>query len=181
MVVEEAAAARRRAATRPVRSTPVAPPAAPAAAKARPGKPAASTAPAVKKKVPTGKKRPPERAVRAGAPRAGAASAVVAYALAQVGKPYRFATAGPNTFDCSGLAKAAYARVGVAVPHQTGSIIGRGRAVGRAELASGDLVFPSSGHVGIYIGDGRMVHAPKPGDKVKVSGIYSFWAARRLL
>ncbi len=115
------------------------------------------------------------------APDGSAAAAVVAFALAQVGKPYQFATAGPNAYDCSGLAKAAYAAVGISIPHQTGGIIERGRAVSRNELAPGDLVFPSSGHVGIAIGGGQFVHAPKPGDHVRVAPIYAFWAARRLL
>lgn len=112
---------------------------------------------------------------------ASRAAAVVAFALNQVGKPYRYATSGPSSYDCSGLAKAAYGTVGVVIPHQTGGIVRLGRRIERSQLAPGDLVFPSSGHVGIYIGGGRMVHAPKPGDHVKVAAIYSFWTARRLL
>lgn len=115
------------------------------------------------------------------APAAGRAATVVAYARAQVGKRYVFGTAGPNTFDCSGLVKAAYARVGVALPHYTGTLAGRGRAVSRAHLAPGDLVFPSSGHVGIYIGGGQIVHASTPRGGVKLSGIYKFSFARRIL
>lgn len=115
------------------------------------------------------------------APDSERTAAVVAYARAQVGKPYRFATAGPDSFDCSGLAKAAYSTIGVTIPHQTGGIVKLGRQVPRAELEPGDLVFPSSGHVGIYIGGGKMVHAPKPGDHVRIADIYAFWTARRLL
>jgi peptidoglycan DL-endopeptidase CwlO len=106
---------------------------------------------------------------------------VVAYALEQVGKPYVFAADGPDGYDCSGLVKAAYAQVGMSIPHQTGGIIGLGRPVGRNELTPGDLVFPSSGHVGIALGGGMMVHAPHPGDHVRIAPIYAFWAARRLL
>jgi cell wall-associated NlpC family hydrolase len=115
------------------------------------------------------------------APPAGAAALVVAYALAQVGKPYRFASSGPGAFDCSGLAMAAYARVGVALPHQTGGIAGRGRSVGRAELIPGDLVFTDSGHVAIYIGGGEIVHATTVRGGVRRTPIYRFAFARRVI
>jgi cell wall-associated NlpC family hydrolase len=106
---------------------------------------------------------------------------VVAFALAQVGHPYRHAASGPGAFDCSGLAMAAYARVGVSLPHQTGGIAGRGRPVGRAELRPGDLVFTDPGHVGIYIGGGQMVHASTERGGVKRSDIYRFAFARRIV
>jgi cell wall-associated NlpC family hydrolase len=135
--------------------------------------------PATKPKKPT-----PARTQRvestAPAPGSGAA-AVVAYARAQVGKRYVFATAGPNTFDCSGLVKAAYARIGVSLPHQTGGLARRGRSVSRAQLQPGDLVFPTSGHVGVYVGGGKMVHASTPRGGVKLSSIYKFSFARRIL
>jgi cell wall-associated NlpC family hydrolase len=106
---------------------------------------------------------------------------VINFALAQVGKPYRWASAGPGSYDCSGLVKASFARVGLRLPHQTGQLVRRGRPVSRSALKPGDIVFPSSGHVGIYLGRGRMVHAPKPGDHVRVAPLYGFWTARRLL
>lgn len=178
-VFAEHTAARQWAATRPGRAPATTSPTPPAAAVASPA-PAATV---VKKQpAPPRRRSKPSRApVHVAAADGSAAAAVVRFALAQVGKPYRFATAGPNSFDCSGLAKAAYAQVGVNIPHQTGGIIGRGRAVGRSQLEAGDLVFPSSGHVGIYVGDGKFVHAPKAGDHVRVAPIYAFWAARRLL
>lgn len=104
----------------------------------------------------------------------------MAFALAQVGKPYRWAAAGPGSFDCSGLVMAAYWRVGVNLPHQTGGMIRYGTPVFRANLQPGDIVFPSSHHVAIYIGGGRIVHAPHPGDHVRVAPLYAFWAARRM-
>lgn len=116
-----------------------------------------------------------------GLPAAGRAAAVVAFARAQVGKRYVFATAGPNTFDCSGLVVAAYRLVGLGLPHQTGALAGRGRPVSRAQLAPGDLVFPASGHVGIYVGGGMMVHASTPRGGVKLSPVYAFSFARRVL
>ncbi len=122
-----------------------------------------------------------KRAETAPAAPAGAVGTVVAFARAQVGKRYVFGTAGPNTFDCSGLVKAAYLRVGISLPHQTGGLAGRGRSVSRAQLAPGDLVFPSSGHVGIYVGGGQMVHASTPRGGVKLSSVYKFSFARRIL
>jgi len=112
---------------------------------------------------------------------AGSVGAVLAYAKAQLGKPYVWAAAGPNGFDCSGLVVASYARAGIKLPHQTGGLIGRGRSVSRAQLQPGDLVFPSSGHVGIYLGDGMMIHAPHPGDHVRIAKVYAFYAGRRII
>lgn len=133
---------------------------------------------------------PPVRASRskprvrttAVAPPAASAGAgpVVAFALAQVGKPYRWAAAGPNAYDCSGLVMAAYWRAGVRLPHQTGGIIRYGTPVSRSQLQPGDIVFPASGHVAIYLGGGMIVHAPHPGDHVRVAKLYAFWAARRI-
>lgn len=105
---------------------------------------------------------------------------VVGYALAQVGKRYARGGSGPDSFDCSGLVAATYARIGIRLPHQTGALASLGRPVSRAELRPGDLVFPSSGHVGIYIGGGRMVHAATARSGVKVSNLYAFRFARRL-
>jgi peptidoglycan DL-endopeptidase CwlO len=106
---------------------------------------------------------------------------VVAFALAQVGKPYQHAGSGPGAFDCSGLAQAADARVGVPRPHQTRAIAARGRPVGRGDLMPGDLVFTDPGHVGIYIGGGQMVHASTQRGGVKRSPIYRFAFARRVV
>jgi cell wall-associated NlpC family hydrolase len=105
----------------------------------------------------------------------------VSYALAQVGKPYRYASSGPGSYDCSGLAMASYARIGVSLPHQTGGIAGRGRPVSRAELIPGDLVFTDPGHVAIYIGGGEIVHATTVRGGVRRTPIYRFAFARRVL
>lgn len=139
-------------------------------------------------RAPAGRARPPRQQRPARPPTvgfapapAGAAGAVVAFALAQVGHPYRHAASGPDAFDCSGLAMAAYARIGVSLPHQTGGIAGRGRPVSRAELRPGDLVFTDPGHVGIYIGGGQMVHASTERGGVKRSDVYRFAFARRIV
>ena len=100
----------------------------------------------------------------------------VSTALEQVGKPYGYGSAGPNAFDCSGLVCYSY---GYALGRDTFSMISSLQGAGRwktsmDELSYGDLVFPSSGHVGIYLGGGMMVHASSPGVGVVVSSVYSF-------
>jgi peptidoglycan DL-endopeptidase CwlO len=122
-----------------------------------------------------------ETAGTARPPATGSAAAVVAAALAMVGTPYRFGAAGRGGVDCSGLALLAYAAVGIHLPHSTGRQLGAGVSVTRGAMMPGDLVFPSAGHVGIYLGGGMMVAAPKPGDHVKVQAVYAFYTARRLL
>lgn len=84
--------------------------------------------------------------------------AVVAYARAQVGKPYVMGAAGPGAYDCSGLAMRAYQRVGVRLPHSSGGIAGRAYTVSRSSARAGDLVL-GPGHVGIYAGGGMMIDA----------------------
>jgi peptidoglycan DL-endopeptidase CwlO len=99
-----------------------------------------------------------------------AVQTAVNFALAQVGKPYVFGAAGPSSFDCSGLTMAAYATVGISLPHYATAQYGYGTHVAEADLQPGDLVFmyrPIS-HVTIYIGYGLLVSAPEPGDHVKV-------------
>lgn len=106
---------------------------------------------------------------------------VVAFALAQQGKPYVFGTAGLRAYDCSGLVMRAFAQVGISLPHYTGGMLTYGRRISRAELQRGDIVFPSSSHVGIYLGAGRMIVAPHSGTSVQIQNVYSFYTARRLL
>lgn len=106
---------------------------------------------------------------------------VISYALAQRGKPYRWNAAGPNSFDCSGLVLAAYARIGIHMYHYTGAMLKLGHRVSRGAMQPGDLVFPSSSHVGIYLGNNQMVVAPHSGSVVKVQTVYAFYAAVRIL
>jgi cell wall-associated NlpC family hydrolase len=108
------------------------------------------------------------------------ASRVVAVALAQVGAPYRWGGADPRGFDCSGLVMYVYGRVGVSLPHGAVKQYRLGTPVSRKELAAGDIVFfDRLNHSGIYIGDGRFVHANKTGDGVKVSRLDEAWFERR--
>ncbi|MBM7806337.1 cell wall-associated NlpC family hydrolase [Geodermatophilus bullaregiensis] len=115
----------------------------------------------------------------------GAAATAVATAMAQRGKPYVWAAAGPGSFDCSGLTQYAFRAAGVTLPHSSAMQSRTGQAVSRADLQPGDLVFFYSpvSHVGIYIGNGQMVHAPTSGDVVKVAGVDSmggYAGARRV-
>lgn len=106
---------------------------------------------------------------------AGAAGAVAA-ALSQQGVPYRWAGASPRTgFDCSGLVMWAYAQVGRSLPHSSRALRSMTQRITADQLQPGDLVFGGSPvhHVGIYIGNGQMVHAPHTGDVVRVASIYS--------
>ncbi|WP_222264785.1 C40 family peptidase [Modestobacter marinus] len=100
----------------------------------------------------------------------GAAQAAVSTAMAQVGDPYVWAAAGPNSFDCSGLVQYAYAAAGISLPHSSKGQASTGRAVSRGDLQPGDVLafYSPVSHVGIYIGNGQMVHAPTSGSTVKV-------------
>ena len=111
------------------------------------------------------------------------AQGAVNTALAQLGKPYVYGGAGPHAFDCSGLTQFAYGAVGIGLPHSARAQSGHGIPVARANLQPGDLVFfYGLGHVGIYVGNNQVVHAPTSGSVVKVTdiGYMPFSGARRL-
>ncbi|MEU8996793.1 C40 family peptidase [Streptomyces caniferus] len=111
-------------------------------------------------------------AAAAQAPDSRAARAV-AFAYAALGKPYVWGATGPSAYDCSGLTQAAWRSGGVSLPRTTYTQISSGPRIDRSRLAPGDLVFFYSGisHVGIYIGDGKMIHAPHPGAPVRIAPI----------
>lgn len=112
----------------------------------------------------------------------GSVQAVLNVAYAQLGKPYVWGATGPDTFDCSGFTSYAYSKAtGIYIGRTTYDQIGAGVSVSRDNLKPGDLVFPHAGHVGIYVGNGNIIHAPRTGDVVKVSPIWSFYGARRIL
>jgi peptidoglycan DL-endopeptidase CwlO len=92
------------------------------------------------------------------------------FALGEVGVPYRWGGESPETgFDCSGLVRWAYLRVGVELPHNSYALYGQGRRVPDAKMEPGDILFfEGLGHVGLYLGRGRMVHAPETGRNVEV-------------
>jgi cell wall-associated NlpC family hydrolase len=114
-----------------------------------------------------------------------AAQQAVDTALAQVGDPYVWGAGGPDAFDCSGLTQYAYSAAGMSLPHSSSSQAQMGMAVSRSELQPGDLVFFYSpvSHVGMYIGNGQMVHASTSGQPVKVASLDSmgsYNSARRI-
>src|SRR6266536_3340366 len=110
----------------------------------------------------------------------GAAATAVAYAMRQLGKPYQWGAAGPAAFDCSGLTSSAYLAAGIVIPRVSADQFNAGPHVAVADLLAGDLVFYADDpafpatihHVGMYIGNGLMVHAPHTGDVVRVASIW---------
>ena len=103
---------------------------------------------------------------------------VITFALAQLNKPYVYGATGPDSYDCSGLVQAAYARIGVQLPRTTFDQVNVGSAIySTSQLEPGDLLFiPGSdgtpqapGHVGMYLGDNLLIQAPQTGERVKIS------------
>ena len=111
------------------------------------------------------------------------AQAIVDLAIKQIGKPYVWGAEGPNSFDCSGLTFYVYKNaLGITLPRTSTEQSKTGTTVSRSNLQPGDLIFSSTNgsgsvsHVGIYIGNGEMIHAPKPGDTVKKTNINTtYW------
>lgn len=107
----------------------------------------------------------------------GAGDRVAALALAQLGQPYRFGGDGPEGFDCSGLAQYVHQQLGISLPRTAVQQRQQSIPLDRSELVAGDLVFFTMGprllvdHVGVYVGNGRFVHAPRAGSPVRLSRI----------
>jgi cell wall-associated NlpC family hydrolase len=103
------------------------------------------------------------------------AAVAIAFARAQLGKPYEYAAAGPSAYDCSGLTMAAWGAAGVRLPHYSGAQYSMLPHVSLSAMIPGDLVFWGPGgsqHVGLYIGGGLMIAAPTTGDVVKIQAIW---------
>jgi peptidoglycan DL-endopeptidase CwlO len=107
-------------------------------------------------------------------PAAGNARAALAYAYAQLGKPYVWGGAGPNSFDCSGLTMRAWGAAGVSLSHSAAAQQHEGRPVPMSAIQPGDLIFWGNPayHVGIYVGGGQILDAPHTGTVVKIQGIW---------
>jgi peptidoglycan DL-endopeptidase CwlO len=103
---------------------------------------------------------------------ADAATAAVQFARDQLGESYVFGAAGPDTWDCSGLIAGAYGVSDISLTHSTWTMWDETSGIDRGDLQPGDLVFYNGqNHVAMYIGDGQVIHAPKPGDVVKISDL----------
>ncbi|MEU3890780.1 NlpC/P60 family protein [Streptomyces sp. NPDC029041] len=102
------------------------------------------------------------------------ADKALTFARAQIGKPYVWGAVGPGSYDCSGLTQAAWKAAGVTLPRTTYDQVDAGTTVPLSQAQPGDLVFfyDDVTHVGIYIGNGMMIHAPKPGTYVREESIY---------
>jgi cell wall-associated NlpC family hydrolase len=117
----------------------------------------------------------------------GRAGKALQFALKQIGDKYVFGADGMTYWDCSGLTMRAFQNAGVSLPHSSRAQYSYGKSIKRSDLKPGDLVFfgrPIS-HVGIYLGNGKMVHAPRSGSRVKVASASSlgrkpYVGARRL-
>ena len=107
-------------------------------------------------------------------------SGIVEIAQKYVGAPYRWGGSSPSGFDCSGLVRYVYAQVGVELPHNAAKQYALGAPVSREELLPGDIVFfDRLRHNGIYIGDGRFIHARQTGKRVAIAGLDEAWYAER--
>jgi cell wall-associated NlpC family hydrolase len=111
---------------------------------------------------------------------------LVTYAKRFIGVPYVWGGSGPRGFDCSGLVRYVYKRFGIELPHSSYADFGLGRRVAsRWALKPGDLVFFGGlGHVGLYVGHGKFIHAPHTGTRVQISKLSEFGSydgARRLV
>ncbi|MFD0686870.1 C40 family peptidase [Actinomadura fibrosa] len=107
-------------------------------------------------------------------PASGSARKALDFAYAQLGKPYSYGAAGPSSYDCSGLTMSAWNAAGVSITRTTNSQYAATKRVAKSNLQPGDLVFFNSlGHVGLYVGGGKMIHAPHTGDVVKIVDITS--------
>ncbi|WP_328584758.1 C40 family peptidase [Streptomyces sp. NBC_00370] len=116
-------------------------------------------------------------------PASGRAKAALEFAYAQLGKPYEWGSTGPNSFDCSGLTGASWRSVGVSLPRTVQQQYSVGRKVSRADLQPGDIIYwyNSSQHNGLYVGNGKAIHAPRTGKNIEITSLDSmpFYAASR--
>jgi cell wall-associated NlpC family hydrolase len=116
-------------------------------------------------------------------PKPTAAERAARFALEAVGTPYRYGGESLGSgFDCSGLVRWAYRRAGLDVPHNSYALYSVGRRIEKSRLEAGDvLFFEGLGHVGLYLGDGQMVHAPYTGKRVEVIRLAETNYGRRLI
>jgi cell wall-associated NlpC family hydrolase len=113
----------------------------------------------------------------------GRAKAAIDFASAQLGKPYIYGGVGPKGYDCSGLVMKSFAAAGISLPRVVGPQYAASRPISMSELKPGDIVFYGDmSHDGIYIGNGKVIHAPRPGKNVEVTSVsYGFTKAGRVV
>jgi peptidoglycan DL-endopeptidase CwlO len=147
---------------------PPAPPAPPAPPPA--GDPAILAAPPGG--IPPGDIAPPDAAIP-GAPGGADRAVAIQAALSRIGSPYSWGGSGPSAFDCSGLVMWAFQQQGISLPHSSQALANGGQPVDMSQMQPGDLVtyYSDASHVGIYIGDGMMVHASTYGTPVRVAPV----------
>jgi peptidoglycan DL-endopeptidase CwlO len=116
-------------------------------------------------------------------PASGRAKAALDFAYAQLGKPYEWGSTGPNSFDCSGLTGASWRAAGVSLPRTVKQQYDAGRKVARSDLQPGDIIYwyNDNQHNGMYVGNGKAIHAPRTGKNVEIVPLDSmpFFAASR--
>lgn len=98
---------------------------------------------------------------------------IVNLARTHIGQPYRYGAAGPSSFDCSGLVQYVHRQAGISIPRTTGSQQAAARPVSKSAAQPGDIIFIGGYHVGIYVGGGQMIDAPKTGDVVRQRAIWT--------
>ncbi|AVZ39144.1 MULTISPECIES: C40 family peptidase [unclassified Dietzia] len=117
------------------------------------------------------------------APEISTGQRILDAASTRVGSPYAWGATGPNSFDCSGLTSWAYKEAGISIPRTSQAQIGGGTQVAKADLQPGDIVafYSGASHVGIYAGNGQVVHAPYSGTSVSYAPLDSmpFYGATR--
>ena len=129
--------------------------------------------------------RAPETSTRSIRASAEMSDDAATHAASMVGRPYKYGGATPSGFDCSGLIQYSYAKAGLALPHGTDKLRSVSRSVKASDLRRGDLVFFNQegkryGHAGIYLGNGRFVHAPSSGKSVRTDSLDAAYWKRHL-
>lgn len=110
----------------------------------------------------------------------GRSQSAIDFAQSVLGTPYRYGGSGPSGYDCSGLTSAAYRAAGITIPRTAATQYNASSKVSISDVQPGDLVFFGDlSHVGIYIGNGQVIHSPRPGRSVEVTGMRSFTKAGR--
>ncbi|MDH6522246.1 C40 family peptidase [Streptomyces sp. SAI-090] len=116
-------------------------------------------------------------------PASGRAKTAIDFAYAQLGKPYEWGSTGPNSYDCSGLVGAAWRSAGVSLPRTVKQMYDAGRKVSQSDLQPGDIIYwyNDNQHNGIYIGNGKAIHAPRTGKNIEITQVsyMPFFAASR--